>query len=329
MRKKAVALISGGNDSVLAAKIAMDMGIEIHGLFINTIFFTGRKSERIDKIFEIAKVIKIPLSVLDCGREYLKVLRKPKFGYGRNFNPCIDCHIFFLQKAKQFLSFVDADFIVSGEVAGQRPMSQNIHTLNRIDKNAGVKGLVLRPLSGKILEATEMEKQGIISRDDLLEISGRSRSAQKDLIKEYRLKIKAHSGGGCMLTDPVFSKKISDYFEHYKTDNYGHINLLNVGRHFRLNQNLKLIIGRNEQENNEIERYKELGDIIFPEYEIPGPSGLLIGEYTEQDVEKAAKIVSRYCDGKGEKGIIFKTGKETKTINADELPDQEIEKVRI
>ncbi len=329
MREKAVILISGGIDSILAAKISLEAGIELHGLFIKTIFFTGKKNGKIDKIEEITKKLKFPFSVLDAQTEYIKLLRKPEYGYGKNFNPCIDCHAFFLKKAKKFLNVVDADFIITGDVAGQRPMSQNIHSLNRIDKIAGVKGFVLRPLSAKLLEPTEPEKLGVISRDNLLDISGRSRSRQKDLIKEHRLRIKPFSGGGCLLTEPSFTGKVRDYFMFNEKDNYGHINLLKTGRHFRISPQLKFIVGRNENENNEIELYKEIGELLYPVDDIPGPTGLIIGKYTEEELLKCAKIISRYSDTKGEKDIIHEKNKMQKIYSSEELPDEEIEKVRL
>lgn len=329
MTKNAVVLLSGGLDSILAAKLVKDMGINVHGLFIKTMFFNTKKTNKFVNVMNISKKINIPLSVIDCDKEYIKMLRKPKHGYGKNINPCIDCHIFFLKKAKQFLPVVNADFIITGEVVGQRPMSQHLETIYLIEEEAECRDIVLRPLSGKLLRKTKMEEEGIIDKKNLLDISGRSRSRQIELIKELRLRIKPHTGGGCLLTHKNFKEKMEDYFIHYKNDDFIHLSLMPVGRHFRLSDSVKIIVGKDEKENDIIYAARKNGSVLFPIEEIPGPTALIIGEPNQDELNQAAKIVSRYSDGDGEKEIVYKTKDNEVVINAEQLDDEEISKMRI
>lgn len=329
MNNKAVALLSGGMDSILAARVALEMGIDVHGIFMKTVFFSNKKGDRVQLVQKTAESINIPVSIIDIERQYMEVLRNPKHGFGRNSNPCIDCHTFFLKKAREFMPVVDATFIITGEVVGQRPMSQHMEMLLQIEKEAGCKGKVLRPLCGKLLPKTLMEEEGIIRRDDLLDLSGRTRNRQMELVREYKMKVETHSGGGCLLTDIGFGARMLDYLKYYPEEDYIHIKLLIIGRHFRLSEKVKVIVGRDQQENEKIYAARKIGAVIFPIEEIPGPTALVIGDFEREDLLKAASLVSRYSDGSGTKKIVIRNGRKEEIIDIGEMPDEELNPLRI
>jgi tRNA U34 2-thiouridine synthase MnmA/TrmU len=329
MNKSAVALISGGVDSILAAKLAKDAGIEIHGLYMKSAFFGSSDIKKIEYVYKSAEVTGIPLTIFDCDKEFMDILRHPKRGYGKNMNPCIDCHAFFVRKAFEFCPALRASFVVTGEVLGQRPMSQNEKSLYLVEKDAGGIGRILRPLSAKLLPPTQMEKAGIINRDDFLDIRGRSRVMQLELVKKYNLDINTSSAGGCYLTDKGFSKKVIDYIKHYQGYNIDHISLMPYGRHLRISDNAKLIVGRDEVENEIIERHGSLGVLLSADEYTAGPTCVLIGEYDKSDLQTAVMIVNFYSDGKGEKEIIVREkGIETRML-CDEINKDEINSYRI
>jgi len=212
---KALALLSGGLDSTLAVKIIQDQGIEVIALNFTSPFCLCGGKQGCASI-SMAKQLGIKLKIINKGKEYLKIIKNPKYGYGKNMNPCIDCRIFILKKAKQYAKKIDAKFIFTGEVLGQRPKSQHMKALRIIDKETGLKNKILRPLSAKLLPETEAEKKGWVNRDELLAISGRSRKEQISLAKKFNMDFFC-SGGGCLLTYKEFSSKLRDLFEHKKT----------------------------------------------------------------------------------------------------------------
>jgi tRNA U34 2-thiouridine synthase MnmA/TrmU len=230
------------------------------------------------------------------GEEFLEIVKKPKHGYGSNMNPCIDCRILLFKKAKEHLAKVGASFVITGEVLGQRPMSQKLHTMELIEKEAGLEGLVLRPLSAKLLEETIPEKEGWVARDKLLAIAGRGRKEQFSLAHEFGIHDYPCPSGGCLLTDPEFSKRLKDLMKHQDLD-LADIQLLKVGRHFRLSDKTKLVVGRNELENQRLLNLAKDKDLIFsPPEEIAGPTVLGRGLFDEALIDLSCKIACRYCD---------------------------------
>ncbi|MDP2938184.1 MAG: hypothetical protein Q8N72_02930, partial [Candidatus Omnitrophota bacterium] len=262
---KAIALISGGLDSTLATKLIQDLGIELIALnTVSPFCLCNRRSSRgcLYGANSVAKQLGLKLISVDVSKDFLEIVKKPKHGYGSNMNPCIDCRILLFKKAKEAIEKEGASFVITGEVLGQRPMSQKLNTMKLIEREAGLEGLVLRPLSAKVLEQTIPEKQGWIARDKLLAINGRSRREQ--IAKARKLGINDYpcSSGGCLLTDPEFSRRLKDLIK-YGEFNLENVQLLKIGRHFRLNDTSKLVVGRNEKENERLLNLAREDDYLF------------------------------------------------------------------
>jgi len=295
---KAVALVSGGLDSTLAAKLIQGLGIEAVALNFKTSFCLCDKKTSQGCSYTaktLSKNLGVPLKIININEEFFQVLKNPKHGYGSNMNPCIDCRILKFKKAKEFMLEIGAAFILTGEVLGQRPMSQHRRALSIIEKESGLEGLVLRPLSAKLLTETIPEKNGWVDRNKLLAFSGRSRKAQFDLADAFNIKDYPCPAGGCLLTNPEFAKRIKDLMRHEDLS-LNNVELLKVGRHFRLSQNTKLIVGRNEKENTKILDLAKAGDYIFSPPELAGPTALARGVLNQDWIEICSKIVCRYCD---------------------------------
>jgi len=296
---KAIALLSGGLDSTLAAKIVIEEGIELEALNFLTVFCNC--THRGETCFASQKAVKglgIPLKVLNVSEEYLSVVKHPKHGYGRNMNPCIDCRIFMLKKAKDYMESSGASFIVTGEVLGQRPMSQRREAMRLIEKESNLEGFILRPLSAKFLPASIPEQRGWIDREKLLNISGRSRKPQIQLADHYGIRDYPCPAGGCLLTDPGFARRIRDLMAHDPEFSLSDVHLLKIGRHFRLSPKLKLVVGRNEEDNKKLEALAYEEDVLFKAAHYPGPLSLLRGEAPPEEIERAAGITVRYGKAK-------------------------------
>jgi len=320
---KAIALLSGGLDSMLALKLMIDQGIEVIALNFTSPFCTCNKCHAI----ELTKKYKVPFKVINKGKEYLKVIRHPKYGYGSGMNPCVDCRIFILKKAKKIMKQLKAGFIFTGEVLDQRPMSQHLNTLNIIEKEAKLEGLVLRPLSAKLLPETIPEKEKWVNRDKLLSIKGRSRKEQIALTKKFKINNYPCPSGGCLLTYKEFANKVRDLFKHNKKINENDIKLLKLGRHFKFGNN-KIIVGRNEKENKELLKLKN-SSIVLEVPVVGSPVTLLQGKNKEAII-KAAQLTAFYSDNKDEKvKVKYKKGKLNKEILITQIKDKEIEKLRI
>ncbi len=297
---KAIALLSGGLDSTLAARLVLDQGVELEALNFMTVFCTcTRKGATCLASQKAVESLGIPLKIMNVSEEYLPILRHPKHGYGRHMNPCIDCRIFILKKAKDYMMASGASFIVTGEVLGQRPMSQRREAMRLIEKEAGLEGLILRPLSAHCLPITLPEKEGWIDRKKLLNISGRSRKSQIQLAEQFNIRDYPCPAGGCLLTDPGFSRRLKDLMDHQKDLSLNDVHLLKFGRHFRFSPKLKLIIGRNEEENQKISTFSKKGDILLRIAHHPGPVSLLRGEIDRGNMERAAAMTARYSKAKG------------------------------
>src|SRR3990170_6039316 len=296
-RIKALALLSGGLDSILATKLVLEQGIDVVAFNVTSPFCLCKKGGC--GAVEAAKQLGVELKVVYSGLEYLKMVRKPKHSYGRNMNPCIDCRIFLLKKAKKIAKELGASFIFTGEVLDERPMSQHYPALKIIEGEAGLKGRILRPLSARLLPETEAERKGLVDRAKLLKIRGRSRKPQIKLAAEFNIKDYPCPAGGCLLTDKEFAKKLRDLFEHKKRINLEDVLLLKVGRHFRFGEN-KIIVGRNEAENKVLLAKKGKSDFSFEVPDIAGPTTLLQGRKIKKAVEVAAALTAFYSDAKTE-----------------------------
>jgi len=290
---KAVALFSGGLDSVLAMKLIIDQGIEVIALNINTGF--GSTKERLEHMQSMCEQVGAKLMVLDIQSEFLQdVLFDPKHGYGKHFNPCIDCHAKMFAVAKRVMEAEGASFLISGEVMGQRPMSQNKDALQTVLDESNCDGLLLRPLSAKMLKPTIAEEMGWVDRDKLESIVGRNRERQLEMVKEIGLRDFESPGGGCLLTDANFAKKMVDFIKYDKFE-VKDIPLMKYGRHFRLNDGAKLVVGRNKEENQYLQDIDNDKYLHIRTVGLPGPHAMLSKDATLEDTKTAAQIILTYC----------------------------------
>jgi len=289
MERKCIALISGGLDSALAAKLMLEQGIGVQGLFLSMSWGCCEK----DKAVSCAQQLGIPLMVLPVGEAYLDVIRQPKYGYGTGMNPCIDCRIYMFRIARQYMQELGAGFVVTGEVLGQRPMSQMRRPLGLIEAESGLEGLLLRPLSAQLLEPTLPELLGVVDRDRLLRIAGRSRQEQMALAQAEGISGYSTPAGGCLLTDEHFANKAKDLFAHEERPTTKDMELLTVGRHFRVGPRTKIILGRNEVENLLLEGHAQSGyTCLRPMF--AGPAALVAGECTEQAKHLAVRLITQH-----------------------------------
>ena len=297
---KAVALLSGGLDSNLAVRMMQEQGIEVEAIAVKTPFCDfdcGKGCGH--RVKEVAVDLGIKLKTVYFGEEYLKMLKDPKYGYGSGMNPCIDCRGMMYNAAKEHMEKIGADFIITGEVLGQRPMSQNGNALKIIENETQTNGKIVRPLSFRHLPVTDAEVQGLVKREKLGDIKGRSRRGQLQLAKKYDIADPPNAAGGCLLTDPAFSKRVRDLYDHSKDTppDMNDVELLKIGRHFRLSDNTKLIVGRNKMENEILESLKLDDDIIIEVSNHVGPTCLLrTKKQSQKEIEIAASTALRYSD---------------------------------
>ena len=296
-KKKVVALLSGGLDSQLAIKMMQEQGFDVSAVAIKTPFCDfdcGRGCGF--EIRERADDLNVNLKTVYLGDEYIEMLKHPKHGIGAGFNPCIDCRSMMFDAAKKHMEEIGAEFIISGEVLGQRPMSQHAPALRTIEKESDLVGKIVRPLSAALLPETDPEKDGLIKRENLGMIRGRTRRGQLDMAKKYGIENPPNAGGGCLLTEPHFGIKAKDLFSHTKNPTINDIDLLKIGRHFRLDEETKFIVGRNKDENEMIKAIALPGDILLEAKDFVGPVSILRGSNAKQHLKFASSITLRYSD---------------------------------
>jgi tRNA-specific 2-thiouridylase len=287
---KALSLFSGGLDSLLAAKVVLEQGIEVLAVTFETPFFGAERARA------AARKLGLPLRIVNFTDEHLVMLRAPRYGYGRNMNPCIDCHTLMLRKTGAMLAEEGADFIITGEVLGQRPMSQNRQSLHIVAKNSGYPDLIVRPLSAQLLPETRPEREGKLDRQGLLAIQGRGRKTQIELAARFGIGDYAPPAGGCLLTDPIFSRRLRDLFDENPACPVNDIELLKYGRHFRTAEGRKVIVGRNERDNRSLEKLAGPGDAALHVADYPGPLAIVPHGGDDNTLLAAAALCVLYSD---------------------------------
>lgn len=264
--------------------------IDVVGLTFTTPFFNSQKA-----LSAVRQMKNLRLDVQDITSEHLDMLKSPRYGYGKNMNPCIDCHTLMLKIAGRKMEETGSDFIITGEVLGQRPMSQNKQSLSVVAKNSGYQDHILRPLSARLLDPIKVERENIIDRSRLLAIQGRGRKEQIKLAADFHIVDFAPPAGGCLLTDPIFSRRLRDLLSHHGDKNSRDIAMLKYGRHFRLDNNCKIIVGRNHADNEALKKLTTSDDLIVNMTNFPGPF-VLVPYGDENYKHVAATLCVRYSD---------------------------------
>ncbi len=294
MNRKAVSLLSGGLDSLLATKIIIDQDIEVLGLHFTSPLCNSIRDDAGERARLAGAELGIEVLIRDKGDEYLRVVKNPKHGYGKNMNPCIDCRIYMLGLTQKLMLDENASFIITGEVLGQRPMSQRRETIHQIERESGLEGLIIRPLSAHFFAPTLSEQEGIVAREKLLGISGRSRTTQYELVARYGLKHFSRPGGGCLLTDPIYARKLRGALRRNPDCSMEDVSLLRMGRHFTIDDTT-LVLGRNQEENEYLESHCRPPYSLLRPKGFKGPSGMIKGELDERTVTTAARIIAFYA----------------------------------
>jgi tRNA-uridine 2-sulfurtransferase len=286
---RALGLCSGGLDSILSGLVLRGQGIEVEWVSFETPFFTAAKARK------ASRLTGIPLTVKPIFAAYMAMLRNPPAGYGKHMNPCMDCHTLMFRLAGEIMREKGFDFLFSGEVLGQRPMSQTKPSLRYVEKHSGLGGYILRPLCAKHLPETIPEQKGLVDRERLLDIHGRGRRDQIALAKALGVTDYPAPAGGCLLTDKGFSARLKDLFDHGGGCTEAEIELLKFGRHFRLNRQAKLVVGRTEKDNESIlQHHRPEQDVVLDVRDYPGPVGLLQGNVDRNTLLLAAAICVGY-----------------------------------
>jgi len=287
---KALCVFSGGLDSILATQLIRSQGIDVLAIFFETPFFSSINARK------SAGTIQVPFKVVDITERHLEVVKRPRFGYGANMNPCIDCHTLMFRIGHEMLEEEGAQFVITGEVLGQRPMSQNRKALDLIAVKSGLSRLLLRPLSAKHLPITLPEEKGWVNRDQLMDFQGRSRKPQMALAQEWNIRDYPSPAGGCLLTEKVFSRRLKDLLSHNSDVKVREIELLKLGRHFRLTPHAKLVVGKNKKENETIRSLSGGTDVVLTCVSVPGPTSLLSGDDPDEALSLGGAITASYGD---------------------------------
>ena len=323
---RALAMISGGLDSILAAKLIKEQGIEVIGICFKSYFFNEENAKR------MTKQIGIQLEVIDFSEEHFNMVRDPKHGWGKNMNPCIDCHSMMMRYSGELLEKFNADFIITGEVLNQRPMSQNRSALDVVKKQSGFSDKILRPLCAKNLKETQMEVEGLVDREKLLDFSGRNRKPQMALAEKWGIKDYPSPAGGCKLTEPNYSIRLKDMLDTKEDVTEKDIHLLKYGRHFVSDNKTKVIVSRNGEEGEQIKQLLNNKDIMFFTSNFNGamviiPEG---NNPTDDDLTFACRLAVRYSKGKDEELVRVKFGQVGAEFNmtkdVDAMTQEELDK---
>jgi len=326
-KPKALALLSGGLDSLLAVKLILGQGVDVEAInFVTPFCLCDRCS-----VNRFSKDLKIKVYRVFLGQEFLDIVANPPHGYGSRMNPCLDCRILMFKKAKEIAEKIGADFLITGEVLDERPFSQRRETMLLIEKEAGLEGKILRPLSAKLLSETEAEKAGLVDRRKLLAIRGRRRLPQMELADKLGLKEYPNPSGGCLLTDPEFARRLKDHLKNEGRLTLTDVTLLKTGRHFRIDKT-KIIVGRNKKENDRLLFLAKTHGISYLEVaDYKGPITLCIGDKNRRLLEKAAEITARYSDAP--KNVLVKVnctnGDRKEIIMVRAMKDDELERLRV
>ena len=286
---RALGLSSGGLDSILSALILRKQGIEVEWVTFETPFFSSENA------LHAAHITGIPITVKNITKEYLVMLKNPPCGYGKHMNPCMDCHALMFRLAGAIMKEKGFDFLFSGEVLGQRPMSQTKPSLRYVEKQSGCDGFILRPLSAAKLPITIPEKEGLVNRELLLDITGRSRKVQMKIAGEFGITDYPSAGGGCLLTDKGYAARLRDLFNHQEEFTEEELHLLKHGRHLRLDKNTKIIVGRTKSDNEQIKKYYNPdADTVIKVNNFPGPTVLVPHGGNKEMIIFAAAICAGY-----------------------------------
>lgn len=320
---RALALFSGGLDSALAIKIVKEQGIDVVALNFVSHFFGGQ-NERAENM---ARQLGVELVYVPFQQRHMDVVRNPVHGRGKNMNPCIDCHALMFRIAGELMEKYDAQFVISGEVLGQRPMSQNYEALGKVKELSGMGDYIVRPLSAKKLPITRPEELGLIDREQLLSIEGRSRTYQMELMDKYNIVEYPSPGGGCLLTDIDYSKKLRA-FENDGILDHDHAHLFyltKIARVFRFGEKKYVFVGRDNEANHKIMEYREMVDHIIRAFDVPGPVIAMCGDFSEEEIKLATEFYSRYSKVKGKEPIevLF----DNKKVKVEAIDIEKIEKL--
>ncbi len=318
-------MFSGGLDSILSVIYMKKLGYEVIPIFFKTPFFTPENAQK------AADENGFELTVIDITKQHIEMMNAPRYGFGKNMNPCIDCHGLMFKELSKLMEENKIDFLISGEILGQRPMSQRKDALNSVAKLSSVKDLIIRPLCQKLLVDTKPIREGWVKKEEMLDIQGRGRYRQIALAKEYGIKSFSNPGGGCVLTDIQYSIKLKDLVEHNMFEEK-YIKFLRIGRHFRLSDNVKMIIGRNSDDNEKLSKLIT-DEIIFKHLEIPGPLAIINSKHKLQknEIELVASLLLRYHQ-KIENEAIVHFGENHKlenSIQVTKMPREEVKKYQL
>jgi len=324
-RRRALSLFSGGLDSQLAVFVLKDQGIDVHGVTFESPFFDSNVAR------DAAERLGLPLNVTNFAGDIISLLDKPKHGFGAHMNPCIDCHARMLARAGEMMEDMGFHFLCTGEVLNERPMSQTRASLELVARESGYADLIVRPLSARLLGETKPERLGWVDRSALLAMEGRSRKNQLQLAARYGITEFASPAGGCRLTEPNFCRRLNDLKDHEGLNGVRSVTLLRFGRHFRLGETVKIIVGRNEKDNAVLEGNAELYDLILKVEDAPGPTGLMPFTANNEQVRLGAAICARYCDSPSGQPVMVKirSSRDAKRMEVLPLSLEETEKLRV
>ena len=325
-----IVMFSGGLDSVCATHLLLSQGLKLRAIYFMLPFYAGLGIECRD-VQSAADKLGVPLLVIEEGEEYLPVVKNPAFGFGKNANPCIDCRIHRLKTAKKIMETEGASFIATGEVVGQRPMSQRMDCLHKIENHAALKGYLIRPLSAKLLPPTVAEQKNIIDREKLLSISGRGRREQIAYAKKFNL-VHGTPAGGCILTNEKTAERFSDLVRYKPDFDLEDFKLLAWGRHFRFSPLIKLIVGRDDPDNAALEKNASTADgLLFLPDNTPGPLSILRGDSIQEFKMRSASIIARYTRFRNDKScrVVFKYAGKEEILEVPPATDDQCDMVRV